>query len=106
MFKGKNIIFSILILSFLTVFSVQVFAVSIVSPSHIYPDYPGYVKIQSGYLNVRSGPGTNYQSIGKLANGTAIYIHGDDGGNGWSYINYPVKGWISNSYCYIKFPHD
>ena len=100
----KKVTILLLIFSILTVFPLQAFAVTIVKPTNVYTfDYPGYVKVTSGNLNVRSGPGTSYEIIDKLANNTYIVMHGDDGGTSWTYITYPVTGWVSKDYVVIDY---
>jgi hypothetical protein len=47
------------------------------------------------YLNVRSGPGTNYPSKGRVYNGTALTISKEDGR--WWYSP-DVNGWMSMDY--------
>ncbi|MEZ7892157.1 MAG: SH3 domain-containing protein [Candidatus Wallbacteria bacterium] len=56
----------------------------------------GTVRV-STYLNVRSGPGTNYDVIGKLYNGNNVDILEESGG--WYKINYNGQtGWICGKY--------
>ncbi len=42
----------------------------------------------SGYLNVRSGPGTNYADIGDLPSGTLVSVLGYDPSGRWAIINW------------------
>ncbi|UCC89639.1 MAG: SH3 domain-containing protein [Anaerolineales bacterium] len=53
-------------------------------------------------LNVRTGPGTNYERIGALAEGSTVNITGRDVNSAWWQIPYPDapggKGWISAGY--------
>ena len=53
----------------------------------------GKVKISSGTLNIRSGPGSSYSKVGSLANGARVEIY--EIKNGWGRIS---KGWISMDY--------
>ena len=68
-----------------------------------------YVKTNGGNLNVRSGPGTEYEIVGKLANGTKIlgwqYVGKiDSEGRGWMDIRAigidgeEVNGWVLDDY--------
>lgn len=75
------------------------------SASYISPvsgSYAAYVSLNSGYLNVRSGPGTGYGITGSLYNGAYIVVLGSS--NGWYRILYAgVKtGYVSGAY--IKTP--
>ncbi len=44
--------------------------------------------IASGYLNVRSGPGTNYADIGDIPSGTVLSVLGYDPSGRWAIINW------------------
>ncbi|MBU5592049.1 SH3 domain-containing protein [Clostridium sp. MSJ-4] len=61
----------------------------------------GIVTATSG-LNVRSGPGTNYEKIGFLYYGEDVIIRKSD--NGWKYVSYLTPngvtkyGWVSGQY--------
>ena len=61
------------------------------------------VNLASGStLNVRSGPGTSYGSIGTLSAGATVKITGKDKNTNWYRINYNGKeGYVSNSYIEI-----
>jgi uncharacterized protein YgiM (DUF1202 family) len=70
---------------------------------------PKYVKVSSGNLNVRSGPGTNYKIVGKLKNGTKLLGYSvfgkiDSEGYGWTSIRAidingkEVSGWVRNDF--------
>ena len=51
-----------------------------------------------GDLKVRSGPGRDYESIGKVDDGSIVeplrWV------NGWAYLQYPVAGWCSGDYLH------
>lgn len=53
-------------------------------------------------LNVRTGPGTNYDRVGSLAVGTTVEIIGRSANSAWWQIPYPdapgAKAWISTGY--------
>lgn len=61
-------------------------------------------------LNVRSGPGTTYQSVGKLSHGTAVTVIGEQAADGvrWYQIRFTgsggaeTTGYVSSQF--IKFP--
>jgi uncharacterized protein YraI len=53
-------------------------------------------------VNVRSGPGTTFESLGTLDPGTAVTPTGKDSSGGWLQIRYPVgsdgTGWVAAQY--------
>ncbi|MEM1502826.1 SH3 domain-containing protein [Domibacillus sp. 8LH] len=58
----------------------------------------GYVSIDSGVLNVRSGPGTNYKIIGTLKNNVSVSVYSQSK-SGWSEINFKGKrGYVASKY--------
>lgn len=54
-----------------------------------------YVHADGG-LNVRSGPGTQFEAVGRLENGSAVTV--GESSNGWAYITGPLEGWCSAEY--------
>ncbi|MEZ7892328.1 MAG: SH3 domain-containing protein [Candidatus Wallbacteria bacterium] len=57
----------------------------------------GYVKVSSGYLNVRSAPNTNSSVLGHLSRNEKVNIIGSQ--NGWYKINYSGgTGWVCGYY--------
>lgn len=48
------------------------------------------------YVNIRTGPGKNYTSIGQLRRGDMVYVVSTDGT--WSTINAPINGYVLASY--------
>ena len=58
-------------------------------------------------LNVRSGPGTNYDKIGKLSNGTVVDVL-EATGNGWYKISFTnangaaTEGYVSGDYLSVN----
>ena len=61
----------------------------------------GTVNVDSGNLNVRSGAGTTYSSIGKLAKGKSVTITAKSAN--WYKINYGSStGYVSAQYIKIK----
>lgn len=68
-----------------------------IDPKYLVPytdTYTAKVINVNSYLNIRSGPGTNYSSVGKLLNGNTITIDQEDGR--WAHI--PDRGWVSMDY--------
>lgn len=68
-----------------------------------------YVKTDGGNLNVRSGPGTEYEIVGKLPNGTmidfwSVFGEVDSTGRSWTSIRArdangnTVSGWVADEY--------
>ncbi|WP_309087175.1 SH3 domain-containing protein [Domibacillus sp.] len=58
----------------------------------------GWVSISSGTLNVRSGPGTNYKSVGSLKNNAQVTVYSQTK-SGWSEIRYNnKKAYVSSKY--------
>ena len=51
-----------------------------------------------GGLNVRSGPGKEYSSIGSIDDG--FVVEPLQWVNGWVYIDYPIVGWCSGDYLH------
>lgn len=65
----------------------------------------GKVKVTSGRLNVRSGPGTNYSAVTSLAKGTAVTITEQKTVNGtaWGKME---KGWVCMKYIVLDSASD
>lgn len=57
-----------------------------------------YVKTSGGNLNVRSGPGTSFASLGQLSNGAQVTVYNIS--NGWASISYNNNkiGYVSSAY--------
>lgn len=65
---------------------------------------PLYYWVQAqGGLNVRSGPGQNYEVMGRLDNGTRVIPLKWE--NGWAYIDHPYVGWCSGEYLVETAPN-
>lgn len=60
------------------------------APAAVKEDSARYVKITTGSLNVRTGPGTNYDKAGKLSGGSVVKVLGES--DGWLQIE---NGYIS-----------
>ena len=54
-------------------------------------------------LNVRSGPGTNFNRVGAVAQGDALIVTGQVDSCGWLQITTPdgVEGWVSGNSQYV-----
>lgn len=66
----------------------------------------GTVVVESGNLNVRSGPGYDYAVLGTLATGTPVTVLSETA-DGWLYIQYPgaagaASGYVSGDYVVIN----
>ena len=61
------------------------------------------VEVLADNLNVRSGPGTSYNSIGVVSKGFIADIIETDSASGWHKISYNGEyGWISGNTTYVK----
>lgn len=50
-------------------------------------------------VNLRIGPGTNYEVMTVIPSGSAVFVNTADDGNGWAYITYnDTNGWVANRY--------
>ncbi|MDJ0681882.1 MAG: SH3 domain-containing protein [Xenococcus sp. (in: cyanobacteria)] len=58
--------------------------------------YRVFVNDPNSPLNVRSGPGTNFEVVAEVINGTALTVVGTDGD--WLLINQPVEGYVFASF--------
>ncbi|MBP5166090.1 MAG: SH3 domain-containing protein [Oscillospiraceae bacterium] len=67
-------------------------------PAEIYGEFVYYTVQTDGYdLNIRKGPGTNYDAIGSIPTGTQIGVAADSGE--WYLACYDgTYGWVSGSY--------
>jgi len=65
----------------------------------------GYLIINTGALNVRSGPGTEYTVIATIAGGDEVGVVGkNDGREFWWYVELAngQRGWINNIHTLIR----
>jgi uncharacterized protein YraI len=54
-------------------------------------------------INLRTGPGTQYQSMGRIPNGVVIGVAGCTNGYGWCRVNYRgLDGWASSRYIAVQ----
>lgn len=64
------------------------------------PEKTGKVVNVSSYLNLRTGPSTDYSIIGHLLNGTEVEVIGEN--NGWYEVIVPEKrGYVSGKYLEV-----
>ena len=73
----------------------------------VSPDDTLYATVNAGdsYLRVRHGPGTAYDILGSIYNGTSFAITGKT--NGWYQINYNGRtGYVSADYVLVKSLED
>ena len=68
--------------------------------------YTAQVVTESGSLYVRSGPGTDYDKVGKIAKGSTVKVITP--GRGWDFFGYDYKqGYVANRYLLpIEEIHD
>ncbi len=60
------------------------------------------VKVTNAFLNIRSGPGTNYQFIGSLKQGDVVTIIGRNADRSWWVVQSDqTRGWIINNPSFI-----
>ncbi len=54
----------------------------------------------ASFLNIRSGPGANFDVIGRVAYGASFNLLGRNADNSWAQISIPggVTGWVSTRY--------
>lgn len=65
------------------------------------PVRTGHVRTNGSNLNVRTGPGIDYEIINKLANGTEVQIMKEE--NGWYQLEFPAKyGYVCGQYLELN----
>jgi uncharacterized protein YraI len=53
--------------------------------------------VSTGNLNIRGGPGTNYQVLGVIALGSPVSVQGCVTGTNWCFVNFGgMQGWSNN----------
>ena len=62
--------------------------------------------VNTGYLNVRSGPGTNYRAVAVVGSGTQVLLLGRSSGGSWLKIQVPTGtvGWVNGYYIATDYP--
>ena len=54
-------------------------------------------------LNLRTGPGTNYRTLGSIPNGARVDVRGCTSGYGWCQVSYAGRsGWASSRYLAVR----
>lgn len=54
-------------------------------------------------LNLRTGPGTNYRTLGSIPNGARVDVRGCTRGYGWCQVSYAGRaGWASSRYLAVR----
>jgi uncharacterized protein YraI len=74
-------------------------------PPSSAPTYPSGT-VNSGALNVRSGPGTNYRTIAVISGGTTVALVGRNGSGSWLKVKIPTGsvGWVNGYYISTSYP--
>ena len=73
-------------------------------------EYQAQVKVNSGRLNMRSGPGTEHSIVERLPNGTPLVVIAEfdtdgDGSPDWAFVDEDgVQGYVSMAYIERKPP--
>ena len=67
----------------------------------------GYVQVTGGSINVRSGPGLAYDTLGNASEGTTLEFQGetstDDRGVVWYKVVYKgMDAWVSSKYTEVR----
>ena len=59
--------------------------------------------ISTANLNIRTGPGTRYATLGSIPNGAPLTVRGCTSGYGWCQVSYgPTSGWASSRYLAFR----
>lgn len=54
-------------------------------------------------LNIRTGPGTRYATLGAIPSGAPVTVRGCTSGYGWCQVSYgPTFGWASSRYLALR----
>jgi uncharacterized protein YraI len=63
--------------------------------------------VKSPYLNMRTGPGSNYHVIAVLSQGTEVFIIARSSGSTWYLVKTygGVTGWVKRYYIHTDFPY-
>lgn len=65
------------------------------------PLQTGTIRTNGSNLNVRTGPGIDYEIINKLANGTEVQVRSEE--NGWYQLEFPAKyGYVCGKYLELN----
>ena len=85
------------------------YAESMQKPAPMPPSNPSMQPagiVNSGALNVRSGPGTNYRTIAVISGGTTVLLLGRSSGGSWLKVKIPTGtvGWVRGYYITTSYP--
>lgn len=59
--------------------------------------------ISTTNLNIRTGPGTRYATLGSIPSGAPVNVRGCTSGYGWCQVSYgPTFGWASSRYLAFR----
>jgi len=59
--------------------------------------------ISTTNLNIRTGPGTRYATLGSIPSGAPVTVRGCTSGYGWCQVSYgPTYGWASSRYLAFR----
>ncbi|EEQ95391.1 SH3 type 3 domain-containing protein [Brucella intermedia LMG 3301] len=59
--------------------------------------------ISTTNLNIRTGPGTRYATLGSIPSGAPVTVRGCTAGYGWCQVSYgPTFGWASSRYLAFR----
>ena len=62
-----------------------------------------YSGLATANINLRTGPGTQYPSMGRIPNGVLLNVAGCTSGYGWCRVNYAgLDGWASSNYIAVQ----
>ena len=63
--------------------------------------------ISTTNLNIRTGPGTRYATLGSIPSGAPVTVRGCASGYGWCQVSYgPTYGWASSRYLAFRSVFD
>ncbi len=75
-------------------------------PITVPPGAP-QAKVSGAFINIRSGPGANYQYIGALKNGDVVTIIGRNADRTWWVVQgAQLRGWVINTPSLIQVSGD
>lgn len=62
--------------------------------------------VNTGMLNLRNGPGANFEIVAKLPRGSVINLHGRNADQSWVQVSIPggSQGWVSSRYILSNVP--
>ena len=74
-------------------------------PSQPPPSYPAGT-VNTGFLNVRIGPGINYRPVAVVSSGAQVALLGRSQGGSWLLIRIPTgtTGWVNGYYIATSYP--